>query len=111
MTVKKKQEKEKRQKKDEECVIIGERGGKMSDIFDLSEEEWEQIARECSAAERAAKNVDELALGFGVKDGGTMALRGYFFGRAVGELQMKANIVQALMESMKGDGKGDENGN
>ena len=105
MTVKKKVKKVKMKVPD--VVVVGRQEGKLSDIFDLSEKEWSVIANECAQAEKKAENVQQLAAGFSVVNGGTMALRGYFFGCAVSEMRTRkamVDVAQELVEHLRGKG-------
>lgn len=102
--MKRKQQKVKTVKKrrEEVPVVLGKGEWGLPELFDLSEKECNRIVAECFAAQTLSR--DDfllLAKAFGVYGGGSLALRGYCFGRMIAERQTKSELREALQGMLR----------
>lgn len=81
------------------------------DLFDLTEKEWEKIAREAANAAYEEGTMVAVAKRLGVMGGGPLAAKAFLYGRIVESNERKEKAKQACMgcgEEMEDGESGDD---
>jgi hypothetical protein len=96
-------------------AVVVKKDSSITDLFDITDKEWDAIAENATAARRECENMEQIARRLGIVGGGPLAVNAFLFGRMVesneskhkegapefGELMDTLQIVQKVKNDEK----------